>query len=225
MSRSPQAHTENPASEDDVPARLVSTAIALYGARGTQAVSAREIQRRAGVLNEAAVRYYFGDRMGLIGACLARISAAYAPISGDAWSEYAALKQAGPTTVTDAIRAFVYSFHALLLAEPDGVALLARMIREEGEAGQALLIEHFGDMIWRLEEELRALLPDKSADALRLHVFLAINNTVNGMVDQDLLWRLPATRAGQARFQLGPDKLAEGFIEYVAAGVSAPSQI
>jgi AcrR family transcriptional regulator len=56
-------------SPDEVRAKLIATATELYGARGTHAVSAREIQRAAGVLNEAAVRYYFGDKLGLLSAC------------------------------------------------------------------------------------------------------------------------------------------------------------
>jgi DNA-binding transcriptional regulator YbjK len=45
---------------------LIKKAIELYGERGCQAVSGREIIRQAGILNEAAIRYYFGNKQGLL---------------------------------------------------------------------------------------------------------------------------------------------------------------
>ncbi len=213
------------ATEDDVAARLIRTAIALYGARGTQAVSAREIQRQAEVLNEAAVRYYFGDKLGLIGACLAAVEREFASLFNEAFGELDELKAAGGLSIRAVITALVSAVYRLQIQNPAAIQLLARLIREEGAVGQKLLLEHFGHMIWRLEDELRDLLPDKSADALRLHAFLAIHSTVNGMVDQNLLWRLPATRADAAHFQLAPDELAQGFIDYVTGGVSAASAL
>ena len=45
------------------------------------------------------------------------------------------------------------------------------------------------------------------------------------MVDQSLLWRLPATDDNQAHYSLRREVLAEGFIEYVTAGLCAPSAI
>ena len=213
------------AAEADVPARLVSTAIALYGERGTRAVSSRAIQRAAGVLNEAAVRYYFRDRMGLLEACLARIAADFAPLIDEAWAELETLRQADELQVRNVVQALVYAFHALHQQDRPAVQLVARMIREDGEAGQDLLLRHFGPVIWRFEGALASLLPGKSPSALRLHAFLAINSVVNGMVDQSLLWRLPATDDNQAHYSLRREVLAEGFIEYVTAGLCAPSAI
>jgi AcrR family transcriptional regulator len=212
-------------SPDEVRAKLIATATELYGARGTHAVSAREIQRAAGVLNEAAVRYYFGDKLGLLSACLQLVAQQYAAIADEFWDELDHKKRVQGMSVIDVIGALVLSFHALQMANAGGVQLVARLIREEGEAGQALLLQNFDVVIWRLENELRELLPGKSAAALRLHVFLAINSTVNGMVDQSLLWSLPAVESSEGNYHLPPEKLARGFIEYVAAGVSASSSL
>lgn len=217
---SPAQTTSTTSSSDaDVPQRLVMTAIAEFGARGTQAVSGREIQRKAGVLNEAAVRYYFKNRHGLVDACLAHIIAEFDPIIDEAWSELAALKQDNALTVKAVVKALVVAFYAYWQQHTAGVQLVARLIREEGEVGQDMLIRRFGHVIWRFEDELSALLPDKPAQTLRLHSFLAINNIVNGMVDQTLLWQLPGTQPQQTHFSMSQENLAQGFIDYVSAGL------
>lgn len=208
-----------------VPDRLVSTAIAMYGQRGCHAVSARQIQREAGVLNEAAVRYYFGNKQGLLDACVARIAQWHGPLADEAWAEVDAIEAEGRLKVSHVVTALVLSLHGLLQRHERAVWLLARLIREEGEIGQDLLLRHMGPLIWRMEAQLATLLPHKSARALRLHVFLAINSVVNGMVDQTLLWRLPDTADGERRYTLDEATLAEGFIEYVSAGLQAPSAL
>ncbi len=208
-----------PSTDSDVPKRLVMTAIAEFGARGTRAVSGREIQRKAGVLNEAAVRYYFKNHHGLLDACLAHIIDEFDPIIDEAWSELTSLKQQQALTVKAVVNALVVAFYAYWQQNCAGVQLVARMIREEGEAGQDMLIRRFGHVIWRFEDELSALLPDKTPETLRLHSFLAINNIVNGMVDQTLLWQLPATQAGQTHYSISQEQLAQGFIDYVSAGL------
>lgn len=199
--------------------RLIRSAIELYGHRGTQAVSTREIQRHAAVLNEAAVRYYFGGKTGLLDACLGRVASAYGVIADEAWAVLTEKRKLNECDVEDVVTALVVTFHLLREQDPAAVQFVARMIREEGETGQDLLLKHFGTLIWRLERDLAALLPHKSATALRFHVFLAINSTVNGMVDQGLLWRLPSTARSSASFSLSATQLTRGFVAYVAAGL------
>lgn len=210
---------------DDVPLRLIQTAIELYGSRGTSAVSAREIQREAGVANEAAIRYYFKDKAGLLDACMAQLSLAYEPLINEAWASLEPRRSNGELKVADVISALVFSFFGLSQSNPAGVQLIARMIREQGADGQDLLLTHFGRVVWMLEDAIGELLPNKSPSALRLHVFLAINSTVNGMVDQSILWRLPDTQNASNLFHLPTEALAQGFIDFLAAGISAPSSI
>ena len=98
---------------------------------------------------------------------------------------------------------------------------MARMIREEGDFGQDLLIRYFGEFIWRLEAEIREVVPDKPRKLVRMHLFLAINSSLNGMVDQGLLWRLPDLDGNEGGFRLDFDEFAKGFIAYVSAGIEA----
>lgn len=202
----------------DVAGSLVSTGIRLIAKRGSQ-VSLREIQRKAGVLNEAAIRYHFGGRDSFITACVRDISNRFGVITANQFVAFEKLKSERPVTVKDVSGALVKSFHTFLVQDKDSVWFMARMVREEGSLGQDLLITCFGPMIWRMEEELTLLLPHKQPAMLRLHLFLAINSTLNGMVDQGLLWRLPGL-AGEGRFRLNPEEFANGFLQYITAGMS-----
>lgn len=216
--------TDNGAAQD-VPSKIVATAIDLYGRYGTHARSAREILRTAGVANEAAVRYYFGNKQGLLSACIASVAQQLESYYQESWQELDELKAQRPIVVADVVRGLCIPFVLGYAENKQGIALVARLIREEGEEGQDLILEQFKNAIWRSETELALLLPNKSRKALRLHLFLAINNLVNGMVDQTLLRRLPATEQGADHFELEPQELLDGFVEYLAAGVAADSTL
>ncbi len=224
--RSKRTQTTVDVSDSEVPELLVNKAIELYGERGCHAVSAREIIRQAGVLNEAAVRYYFGNKQGLLNACMVSIAAESESIFASRWAGLQQRRDANETTtVRSVVTALLGGMITLHSQHPNAVNLMARMIREEGEAGQDMLLAGFSPTIERFERELVELLPGKSPKALRLHSFLAINNIVNGLVDMKLLERLKPVDEGSTHFQLQADELMNGFIDYVSAGVSANSDI
>jgi AcrR family transcriptional regulator len=52
--------------------RIIRAAEALFSEKGVDGVSLQEIGRAAGQRNRSAVRYHFEDRLGLLGAILAR---------------------------------------------------------------------------------------------------------------------------------------------------------
>lgn len=204
---------------DDVPSRLIDTAIGLYGERGCHAVSARQIIRDAGVLNEAAIRYYFGGKQGLLRACVQSIATELAPIIEEHWQAFDEKKAAGTATVKDVVSATFGAIVELYLQHASAVQLLARMMREEGVEGQKLQLEEMGATIGRFEEGLAAVLPDMSAKDCRLNALVSVYNMINGVVDQDLLSRVPATRAGEEPYQLEPGELMEKFVNYISAAI------
>src|SRR5689334_10581613 len=62
---------------------LLDTAERLFGERGFQAVSLREIRIAAGARNTAAMQFHFGDRDGLVDALMARHMPRIAQIQQD----------------------------------------------------------------------------------------------------------------------------------------------
>lgn len=208
------------AEQDDVPHRLIDTAIRLYGEKGTQGVSLREITRQAGVLNESAVRYYFGNKQGLLDAVMCSIRDELEPMQKPELARLQMEMDKGRLDVASVMTGFSAPLLSLHVRDPARVKLMARMIREEGSAGQDLLLKHFGPVIWVTESFLRKLLPDKDPDILRLHFFLAINNLLNGLCDMSLLWRLPAVEDPEGHFHLSEGDLIRHFMAYLVAGVS-----
>lgn len=212
--------TADSGAKGDVKERLLTAAINLYGEKGTQ-VSLRAIQREAGVLNEAAIRYYFGSKDKLLDACMASLAEQFIPLARNMIRQTLDPESGSRIGLRDVAMVLVSAFYSLKVNNENGIRLLARMIREEGSNGQDMLIRHFGEAIWLLEEVIQKMLPDKPAKTIRLHLFLAINNTINGMVDLDLLWRLPSLDDDLAHYHLSEGELAYGFIDYIAAGMAA----
>jgi AcrR family transcriptional regulator len=211
--------------DEDVPTRLIETAIALYGERGCHAVSAREIIRDAGVLNEAAIRYYFGNKEGFLEACMQSIADEFEPLMQLRWAELVRRKAVKSVTVRDAVTAMLGGLIQLQFQHSSAMKLLARMIREEGAMGQDLLLKIMRHSMWRFEQELAEILPQASPKALRLNTFLALNSIINGLVDTGLLKRLPATEIGGDFYKLEPAELMQGFIAYVSAGISSSGNL
>lgn len=205
---------------DEVAQRLIQTGISLFGEKGTS-TSLREVQRKAGVLNEAAIRYYFGNREAFLEACVCDISERFEITTRIVWKQFREMKQTKPATISDVSTVLVKCLYLFLRQHSPSVWLMARLIREEADFGQDLLIKHFGGFIWGLENEVKELLPNKSQKMIRMHLFLAINSTLNGMVDQGLLWRLPSLEQGKPNFSLEFEEFSRGFISYISAGLQA----
>jgi AcrR family transcriptional regulator len=70
----PPADPSTPRGREEVERALVDAAATLFGARGPEAVSVRDIASEAGV-NHGLVHRYFGSKEGLLGAVLDRLAA------------------------------------------------------------------------------------------------------------------------------------------------------
>lgn len=211
----------------DPSTHLLITAIRLYAEYGTKGASLREITRQAGMRNEAAVRYYFGGKSGLLRGAVDYIASDISPRQTQSLLTLSAMAERRQITVRDVLTAEflpIVNYYRSSDFGADAVRLLARLIREEGSVGQDLLVIFFGDWLMEIEGYLRTLLPEKSSTAIRLHHFLAINNMLNGIADQALLERLPAVSEGD-HFQISESALLQGFMEYLAAGVATSSAL
>src|SRR5690349_11652526 len=57
-------------SDAPAPAKLIDTAVKLYGQHGIHGISLRQISKAAGSANNYAVQYHFGSAAGLIRAIM-----------------------------------------------------------------------------------------------------------------------------------------------------------
>jgi AcrR family transcriptional regulator len=204
--------------------RLVNTAVILFAEYGTHGISLREITRQADIRNEAAVRYYFKNKEGLLDACMARCAELLDPLQEEAIQTLRGMEAEHPLTIRNVVMAEFYPMAMLFDSSDFGascIRFLARMIREEHEAGQRILIKHFMRRIMEIETYLRHLMPHKTPHKIRFHHFLAINSMLNGLADKELLKVLPAVTTQEDNFTLSPEQMVEGFVEYLVAGVQA----
>jgi AcrR family transcriptional regulator len=225
-SRSARTPSTVESNDSNVPDLLIKKAIELYGERGCQAVSGREIIRQAEILNEAAIRYYFGNKQGLLQACMASIAVELEPIIASRWLGLEQRREANQgITPRAVVTALLGGMITMYFQHPNAVRLIARMIREEGTVGQDMLLKELSTTIELFECDLAKLLPQKTPKALRLHSFLAFNSIVNGLVDMPLLERLKPVEEGTTHFKLQANELMKGFIDYITAGVSSSSEL
>lgn len=210
--------------EESARDKLIRTAIVLFAEFGTRGISLREITRQAGNRNEAAVRYYFEGKEGLLDACVAKAAALLDPFQEEAMQTLRGMEVEQGISVRNVVMAEFYPMAMLFESSDFGascIRFMARMIREEEEAGQRMLIKHTMRRIMEIETYLRHLLPHKSPHKIRFHHFLAINSMLNGLADKELLNVLPPVSPREESFSLSRSELVEGFVEYLVAGVQA----
>jgi AcrR family transcriptional regulator len=212
----------------DVPERILDAAIRLYGEHGCDAVSARQIIKQAGVLNDAAIRYYFGAKQDLLRACVQKIASEIQPIMRQAFDELDARKvnpSKDPISPEHVITAVFKGFATLNFKNAAALKLMSRMMREEGTSGQKMQIEEIGMVLWRFEDELAAVLPNKSTKAIRLQAVLGITVMINALVDHELFSTFPAAAAGREEYAFEIEELAQGFIDFLTGGIGGPAKI
>ena len=201
--------------------RLIEAAIELWGERGTQAVSLREITRHAGALNNGALRYYFGQHGKPLDEALLSIREKVLPRFEDAQAELKAL----PTpTVRQVVQCALGALVDFYFSEPLGeksVRLMSRLIVEEGDYGQRLLIKHFGEVIWALEDLLKPLIPDKSPTKLRVQLLMAIDHALSALPHKDFIRVLSAPESPDKPLQISDMEHLEAFIDYLTGALES----
>lgn len=208
----------------DTRTQLISTGIKLFAEYGTRGISLREVIRKSGNKNEAAIRYYFKNREGFVAAIVSHISAQLIPLQTSIWARLLELEQERDLTPIDVLRAEFIPLILLYLqgdAGKDAMRVVARLVREEHELGQDMLIEIMGENFFLAEKKLSELLPAKNLSALRFQHFLAINSMVNGLADKEFIARLKNPEQPDERMNLGDVTMFSGFMRYVTAGVTA----
>ena len=130
-----------PATPQDTRTRLIRAGLNLFGHKGFEATSTRDIAALAET-NIASIAYHFGSKAGLRTACAAEVGARVAQAVGDA-SPLPVITPAEARTRLEALlRAFV-TFLATAPAAEDLVAFLLRELMEPGEVSDQLYTGFF----------------------------------------------------------------------------------
>lgn len=196
---------------------LLEAAIELYGKHGTQAVSLNQIRKHAEIANEAAIRYYFRNKQGLIAKSLDMVAVRILP-SLNLFAE----QLEGSSSALDVrtvLMNFGLPFAMLYEKDRNAVSFLGSLIKDEGDEGQKLLSKTFGEVIVRYERLLARALPKKSPELIHAHFFLAINLLIHGLNDIGILNFMPTLSGKSPAFYTKPDFIVEAFLDFVCAGI------
>jgi AcrR family transcriptional regulator len=209
---------EAPADAPNTESSLLDAAIELYGKFGTQAVSLNQIRRHAQVSNDAAIRYYFRDKNGLLTRSTERI-AEHLNVSLDAVATQLENHQDGVLSVREILMGFGMPFISLHAQAPYSLSFIGSLMRDEGDFGHGLLSRYFGQVLLRFEVLIAKALPQKPPELIHLHFYLALNNLVHGLDDMRILKFMPGLNNRAQEYTDRPEALVAGFLDYVCAGV------
>jgi AcrR family transcriptional regulator len=164
-----------PVSQPDTRQAILDAAEELFGARGFEGTSLRELTSRAGV-NLAAVSYHFGSKEGLAQAALAR---RFDPINRERLRRLDALEAASDAGANLEPREIMKAFLEPVLeaggcTDPSGMCrMFGRIMAEQPPFLMGFLHERFGPIARRFVAALRRAVP--------------------GLHERDVLWRLHFT--------------------------------
>lgn len=203
-----------PGKQGDTSDMLVTAAICLFAERGFHGLSLRAVAEAAGAKNTAAVHYHFGDREGLLRACLERVLAASrAHVSGDSLEVCAlAMPQLGGVH-----EILTHAFLPMLTlpAREDwgasGIKLLARVVTGEAPEAARFLEEATAEDTKALADALQDSLLGIERDELIARLDCAYVSVVCGLA------ALPYLRVASSNRT--PTRLAPTLMSYVTGGV------
>lgn len=181
-------------SATDAPTRLIHAAIELFGRKGFEATSTREIARAAGV-NIAGIAYHFGSKQGLYEACASHIAGF---IRSRIESRLGAADADQPPRLTPEraeaiLRATLSAMIGLLLATPQMASFARFVLREQMDPSPAFDIL-FRSAMEPLHKRICVLWSVATGEAAESEETIA---RMLGLIAQVFMFRL--ARAGALR--------------------------
>jgi AcrR family transcriptional regulator len=180
--------------------RLVVAAEELFAERGFEAVSVRDITKRAG-MNIAAVNYHFGSRDGLVAGVMTRY---VTPINDERLAGIEALERrwSGKAVPLEEIleafvRPLVTQVRKSELSERLFLKLVGRMFGEQASAMPPLVEEQFKQVLSRYVKTLSLSLPHLAVDEIVWRMHFVIGAMVHTMAQDEMLQRISQGACGQ----------------------------
>lgn len=210
MNEVAQAHVLEDKPATDTKTRILDTAEKLFGIKGFQATSLRDITRAAGV-NLAAVNYHFHSKDSLIDAVIAR---RIQPVNQ---RRLEMLRAAGPdATLEQILTAFLKPVYE---APSDGIIpLLGRVLSNPDLFVDRVFLIHLKPVVVHFQEALRRVLPDLPPEEILWRLQFTV-----GTMTHNLLWGriYPRITSGLCSIE-DREALLERNVEFLAAGFRAP---
>ena len=201
--------------------KLIMAAIKLFGQKGVDAVSLREINREAGAKNNAALHYHFGTKYGLIEAVVHYIQAAFDEEREPVLSNLESRAKTHPITVEEIMKAHVDPYIDIIQGYDWGLHAIRAIARMEFDGDSdlhTLLSESAGVAIKREFTLLRLALPDLPIKELKQRYNFLVNSIITGFADCQ---NLHQSYLGNLTLK-NLEGLAELYIKLSTSALSAP---
>lgn len=204
--------------------QLILSAMRLMAEKGLGAVSLRAVNVEAGAKNASAAHYHFGSKRGLIEAIVQTLADDVAKVRAPMVTK---LRDRGKTERLSP-REVVEVTHGTFLGlvfHPEyglpGIKFLSRLIVDTGPEARAIANKFTGPLAADTFELLSQALPDLPPSLLKLRILFSLTNLINGMSDVLALENSPfGNLLSRESFET-----SNYFIEYIAAGISAPPTV
>lgn len=119
-------------ADTDTRGRLIEAALHLFGHRGFEGTSTRQLAARAGT-NVASIAYHFGGKSGLRDACARKVAER---VSGVLDTPGASCEHPTPEAAREQIETLVAAFVRFIVATPQSRDMVAFMLRELTDPGE-----------------------------------------------------------------------------------------
>jgi AcrR family transcriptional regulator len=200
-------------------AKLLLSAMHLYGARGLHAVSLREISVAAGSRNSAAMHYHFKNKSGVIDAVLQFIFQNLRAIGAEL----------GVTASARASRDLHQAIKLSLLPlvelrrryrwGNDALQFLAQLMTESNPEIALAKNHHAAEFYRNADDYLARLLPSLPRRSRQLRLMFVAVNTFHGFAEVAALQQTPLGDLSK----IDENTLLEELVSYLAGGLQAPN--
>ncbi|MDC0004453.1 TetR family transcriptional regulator [Porticoccaceae bacterium] len=213
----------NSSTADLTKLRLIHAAISLFSKKGIDGVSLRMINREAGALNNSALHYHFGNKMGVIEASIDYIQQWFEGAREMPLARLEKDSQSSPAAIEDIVNVLMDPYIKLLESESwgyDAICALARFEFDGDEAIHTILNRSAGKAARRLKKLLAKSCPHLPQKMLDHRLNLCLLIAIQGFTDSKNLRHSYLGKLTD-RYK-APEDIGRQFKSFCVAGLSAP---
>lgn len=200
---------------------LILSAMRLMAEKGIEGVSLRAVNAAAGAKNASAAHYHFGSKLGLVEAIVDLLGDDVARVRAPIVAELRERAKSETLSPREIIEGTYGPFMGLMFHAEYGLAgirFLARLIVDTGPETRVLANRFTEPLVHEVFSLMVDALPEMPERVLKMRILFSLINLINGMSDVMALETSPFGDMSTP----GSLEAANHFLEYIAAGISAP---
>lgn len=203
---------------------MIQAALKLFARYGFDGVSLRQISAEAQQLNQSVVHYYFQSKKGLIDAVLDYVAAQLQPMqlaTEENVREMTKLRQPTVREIVTAALMPIVTWYAYSETGRRSLRFLSRLTWQADQDEFEMLVRRCLPFYDSLVDHVHAVQPGVRREVVAAKVLFTMISLLHGLASTRVALHSQELSA-RAGSELEPATLLEHFIDFVAAGLSAP---